>query len=165
MSVWVAVRESADVSISLWDGRVTAGAGNVFLSSAPPGTPTLRVGAQLHIAVATIKIPTTSPRLLQPGHTYSYDISIATSSQTKTLKTLGLLTVGQLFGKQMEPLGFEENFLPSFSLPPQEITDLRVVYGSCRRVNNDHFDAMVWIDDLMRDNAAYSFRDPLKRPH
>ena len=103
--------------------------------------------------------------MLQPGRAYSYDISIQTASETKTLKTLGLLNTGEFLGRHVEALGFEDNSLPSFALPPQEITDLRVVFGSCRRVYNDHLDAMVWIDDLMRDNPAYSYKDPLKRPH
>jgi hypothetical protein len=165
VAVWVALRDPATVTLSLWEGRVTAGSGSVFLSSEPPGTKTLRVGKQLHIALAVIKIPKTSPRVLQPGRAYSYDLSIKTATETTTLQALGLLTTGQLFGKQVEPLGFDENFLPSFALPPQELTDLRVIFGSCRGVNNPHLDAMVWIDDLMRDNTAYSYKDPLKRPH
>src|SRR5215467_5049068 len=93
VSVWVALREPATVILKLWEGRVAAGASNVFLSS-DPGTATLRVGARLHVAVATLKIPVTSPRVLQPGRLYSYDLSIATSSGTSTLNTLGLLTSG-----------------------------------------------------------------------
>jgi hypothetical protein len=165
VSVWLALRDPATVTLSLWRDRVAAGSGNVFLSSEPPGTRTIRVGKQLHIVLATIKIPATSPRVLQPGQAYSYDVSIKTATETKTLKTLGLLTTGQVFGKQLEPLGFDENFLPSFALPPAELSDLHVVFGSCRRPYNGHLDAMVWIDDLMRDNAAYSYKDPLKRPH
>lgn len=163
VAVWLALRDPATVTLKLWEGRVTAGSGNVLLSSAPPGTRTLRVGDKLHIALAVIKISQASP--LQPGRTYSYDVEIRTSTATETLKTLNLLSSGEVLGKRVEALGFEENFLPSFALPPAEITDLRVVFGSCRRPANTHLDAMVWIDDLMRDNAAYSYRDPLKRPH
>ena len=65
--------------VTLWDGRVTAGSGNPWFSSDPAGTPTLRVGAKLHVVVATVKIPKTSPRLLQPGHVYSYDCEIVTA--------------------------------------------------------------------------------------
>jgi hypothetical protein len=165
VSVWVALREPATVALRLWEGRVAAGAANMLLSSEPAGTRTLRVGAQLHIALATIKIPKTSPRLLQPGRAYSYDLAITIGNTTHTLKTLGLLTKGQVFGKAMEPLGFEENMLPSFALPPERIEDLRVLFGSCRRPWTDFPDAMVWIDDLMRENPAYSFTDPLRRPH
>ena len=86
VSVWVALRESATVTLTLWQDRVTAGSGGVFLSSEPPGTRTLRVGKQLHIALATNKIPKTSPRVLQPGRAYSYDISIKTATEIRTLK-------------------------------------------------------------------------------
>ena len=50
-----------------------------------------------------------------------------------------------------EPLGYTAGLLPSFALPPALLTDLRIVYGSCRRVENSHFDAMPWIDTLIND--------------
>ncbi|MGZ8229596.1 MAG: hypothetical protein ACXWUS_08135 [Burkholderiales bacterium] len=164
-SVWVALRDPATVTLKLWEGRVTAGSGNVLLTTEPPGTRTLRVGEKLHIALAVIKILPTSPRLLEPAKIYSYDLEIKTASETHTLKSLGLLTTGLVEGKRVEALGFEENFLPSFALPPAEITDLRVLFGSCRRPGNTHLDAMMWIDDLMLDNENYSYKDALKRPH
>ena len=167
-SVWVALSEPATVTLKIWEGRVTAGSGNLLNSTEPPGAPTLRVGDKLHIAVPLIKILPTSPRLLEPGKIYSYDLEIKTATGTHTLKSLGLLTTGMVNGKPVEALGFEENFLPGFALPPAEITDLRVVFGSCRRVENDHLDAMVWIDDLMRekpDENPYSYKDANKRPH
>jgi hypothetical protein len=115
--------------------------------------------------VATLKIPVTSPRVLQPNRLYSYDVSIATSGGTSTLNSLGLLSSGQVFGRELVPLGYQDSYLPSFALPPADITQLRVLFGSCRRVACGHIDSMPWIDDLMADGAAYSFTDPLKRPH
>ncbi len=165
-SVWVALSEPATVTLSLWEGsQIAAGSDNVFISSEPPGIQTLRIGRRLHLAVAIIKIEKTSPRVLQAGRTYSYDLAIRTATETQTLKTLGLLRTGEVLGKRVEALGFEEDVLPSFALPPSEITDLRVVFGSCRRPLNDHLDAMVFIDDLLHENLDYSYKDPLKRPH
>jgi hypothetical protein len=163
-SVWVALRDPATVTLKLWEGRVTAGSGNVLHTADPPAR-TLRIGQQLHIALAVLKILPTSPRLLEPGKIYSYDLEIRTATETHTLKSLGLLATGLATARRVEALGFEENFLPGFALPPAELTDLRVVFGSCRRPGNDHLDAMVWIDDLMLDNPAYSYKDALKRPH
>ena len=163
-SVWVALREPASVTLKLWEGRVTAGSGNMLIAGDPPAQ-TLRVGKQLHIALALVKIPATSPRLLEAGKIYSYDLEIKTAAETHTLKSLGLLTTGMVMNRRVEALGFEENFLPGFALPPDNITDLRVVFGSCRRPCNDHMDAMVWIDDLMRDNEAYSYKEGARRPH
>lgn len=167
-SVWVALSEPATVTLKIWEGRVTAGSGNVLNSSEPPGANTVRVGDKLHIAVPLIKILPTSPRLLEPGKIYSYDVEIKTATATHNLKSLGLLSTGTFEGRHVEALGFDENFLPGFALPPAEITDLRVIFGSCRRVENDHLDAMVWIDDLMRekpDENPYSYKDANKRPH
>src|SRR5512134_1872511 len=110
VSVWLALSESATVHVTLWNGRVTAGSGNPWFSSAPAGTQTLRVGAKLHVVVATVKIPGTSPRVLQPGHFYSYDCEIVTATGRHTLKSLGLLNTGEPGGKRIEALGFDENF-------------------------------------------------------
>ena len=165
-SVWVAFSEPATVTLKIWEGRVSTGSGNVLNVSDP--TPTLRVGDKLHIAVPLIKILPTSPRLLESGKIYSYDLEIKSGTATHTLQSLGLLTTGTFQGRRVEALGFEENALPGFALPPAEITDLRVIFGSCRRVENDHLDAMVWIDDLMRekpDENPYSYKDANKRPH
>ena len=165
-SVWVALSEPATVTLKIWEGRVSTGSGNVLNVSDP--TPTLRIGDELHVALPLIKILPTSPRLLEPGKIYSYDLEIKAGNTTHTLQSLGLLSTGTFEGRHVEALGFEENALPGFALPPAEITDLRVIFGSCRRVENDHLDAMVWIDDLMReqpDENPYSYKDANKRPH
>ena len=60
-------------------------------------------------------------------------------------------------------LGYVEDFLPSFSLPPAKLDDLRIIYGSCRRPANEHPDAMAMIDDVI--DAGKLYEDPLKRPH
>ena len=137
VSVWVALRDPAIVTLSLWDGHVPRTESSILISSEAPGVKTLRVGEQLHIAVALIKIATNSPKVLQPGQIYSYDVTIKTEKSTETLGSLGLLTKNGINGKPIEPLGFEDGKLPSFALPPQELTDLRVVFGSCRLPASD----------------------------
>jgi hypothetical protein len=164
VSVWVALRDPATVTLSLWDGHVSPTASSVLISSEAPGVKTLRVGEQLHIAVALIKIAKNSPKVLRPGKIYSYDVTIKTEKSTETLGSLGLLKQGEIEGKRVEPLGYEDGKLPSFALPPQELTDLRVVFGSCRRPTNSHLDAMVYIDDIMR-GESYHYSKPLQRPH
>ena len=165
-SVWIALSQPASVTLRIWEGRVASGSGNLLNSSS--AIPTLRIGDALHVALPLIKILPTSPRLLKPGKLYSYDFDIKTANATHNLKSLGLLTTGIVDGRRVEALGFEENMLPGFALPPADITDLHVIFGSCRRVDNDHLDAMVWIDDLMRerpDANPYSYKNPNKRPH
>jgi hypothetical protein len=165
-SVWIALSKPATVTLRIWEGRVSSGSGNVLNVSDP--TPSVRIGDQLHVALALIKILPTSPRLLEPSKIYSYDLEIKTADATHNLQSLGMLTTGTFEGRRVEALGFEENALPGFALPPAEITDLRVIFGSCRRVDHESLDAMVWIDDLMRekpDENPYSYKDANKRPH
>lgn len=165
-SVWVALSKPATVTLKIWEGRVSTGSGNVLNVSDP--TSTLRIGDELHVALPLIKILPTSPRLLEPGKIYSYDLEIKVGGTTHTLQSLGMLSTGTFEGRRVEALGFEENALPGFALPPAEITDLHVIFGSCRRVDHESLDAMVWIDDLMRekpDENPYSYKDANKRPH
>lgn len=172
VSVWVALSRSASVTVTLWQGRVKTGAPDPLIRS-DPATPTLRFGAQLHVATALLRIPDASEKRLLPGIVYSYDFEIAeTASGTKhTLASLGLLKSATTknggddaaLARPHLALGYADDFLPGFALPPATLDDLRLLYGSCRRPQNEHPDAMAWIDDLLFDGKLYE--DALKRPH
>lgn len=163
--VWVALSKPATLKLTLWEGRVAAGAGNPFVKSAVEHQQSVRVGEKLFVALVALKIDATSPKLLKPGLLYSYDLAITVGGVTKGLKELGLLRTGVVDDHRVEALGFADDDLPHFALPPTELSDLRVVFGSCRRVANDHADAMVYIDAMMAADGACPHLDPLKRPH
>src|SRR5262245_21922005 len=116
--VWVALKQDAALKLTLWEGRVTAGSGNVLIESEPKHARLVRVGEQLFIGQVTLQINAASPRVLKPGVNYSYDLSIVVGNRTDTLKSLGLLKTGQFEGRHVEALGFEDFKLPSFALPP-----------------------------------------------
>src|SRR5690606_27561949 len=111
-----------------------------------------------------------SARAREPGVVYSYDIAIAVGATTHTLASLGLLKSAPSanggpdeLARPHLALGYVDDFLPSFALPPTTLDDLRIVYGSCRRPANEHPDAMAMIDDFIDDAELYD--DALKRPH
>jgi hypothetical protein len=169
VSVWIALSGQASVTITLWEGRTKAGAVDPLIRSDPP-TSTMRFGGRLHVGMALLRIPDASDKTLKPGVVYSYDLEIAVGATKHTLGSLGLLkSVATSNGGPAElarahlALGYVEDFLPSFSLPPDTLENLRLVYGSCRRPANEHPDAMAWIDDLIADGKL--FEDALKRPH
>ena len=83
VSVFVALSESADVRITLWDGRVTAGSGNPWFSSAPAGATTVRVGAKLHVVVATSR----SRRPRRASSNPAASIATTASSSPPTART------------------------------------------------------------------------------
>ena len=166
VSVWVALKEAASsVKLSLWEGGgIKAGEKPALVSGPDPAAQTLRIGQQLHVAVVTLKL--SADQALQPDRTYSYDLSLQTASGTHTLKSLGLLrddppTPG--LNMKHLALGFEADVLPTFALPPRNLTDLRVVHGSCRRSNAALMDGLAWADDFLTRDDGY--KDPLKRPH
>ena len=172
VSVWIALSRPANVTITSWEGRIKPGAAGEFFRSNPP-TPTLRIADNLHVTVALARIPAGSQKVFKPGVIYSYDLTIVAGANTHTLASLGLLkniptANGGPAGSERPhlALGYKEDFLPSFALPPEKLEDLRIVYGSCRRPANEHPDAMAMIDDLITaDLQKPLYEDALKRPH
>lgn len=179
VAVWVALSRSASVTLSVWEGLRKSGT-TVKAISTSPATPTLRIGERLHVALVVVRRPAPAVAL-QPGVNYAYDLAFQPADGTakRTLASEGLL--GRFSAAALPPsawvseapLGYTAGFLPSFALPPALLTDLNVLYGSCRRVANDHYDAMPWIDTLVEQAFAGQSRqegDPLgpaalKRPH
>ena len=167
VSAWVALREAASVHLTLREGPARFDQQPVLLDGSQQPTATLRLGDQLHLAVVTLKPP--AGQELRPGLVYSYDLTIIKSGaggQPETLKSLGLLAdqTDEGSGALLHlALGYEPDLLPSFSLPPAELKDLRIVHGSCRRPNNPLSDALTFVDDLIKEARGAEFA--LKRPH
>lgn len=169
VTVWVALRESATLELKLWNGLVKdtsssplfSGPGDQEVPGATSKTSaTIRIGDQLHIGVVTFKLPPDKNTLL-PHLTYSYNVTITTESETHDLKSLGLLKTVEIEGKPNLALGYANGFLPSFALPPAELTDLRILHGSCRRINRNVPDGLAWIDDFIEADHA----NAKVRPH
>ena len=68
-----------------------------------------------------------------------------------------LLSNQPIGGIPHKALGYEEGELPGFALPPAQLTDLRLLHGSCRRPGQVYFegkgettfDGSAWVDDLI----------------
>lgn len=175
VTVWLALRDPATVKLSLWNNIANGGTGGGLFSgpaadfeSGPVDT--LRVCESLHIAIVTLEI--IAPQQLQPGQTFSYNVTITTSAGTHDLKSLGLLRdnvfdaegnpiSGSLAGHLHAALGYGEGDLPSFATPPPELTELRLVHYSCRRPHERGPDALRFVDQLIEEDP----RDATARPH
>jgi hypothetical protein len=171
VAVWVALSKAANVKLVLWENQRAvsdATSSTEWFRSPDPGASTLRVGDGLHLSVVTLRLP--AGKTLQPERLYSYDLELTVQGQTKqTLKTLGLLANdppnADPNGDNVKrlALGYEVDLLPCLLLPPKELTDLRLVHGSCRDVDNGHPDGLAWLDDLLSKDKTYN--SALKRPH
>ena len=166
VAVWVALKEPRVVRLSVWKGLKSTGTGDTIFGDDDPDfaddTETVRVGDNLHVAVV-IAVP---PVAMIPEVVYSYnvafgDISAESFSATADLKSLSLLKDGTVDSKPHLALGYAPGFLPSFSLPPMEVTNLRILHGSCRRINTELEDGLSWVDELIEPSRT----DAIGRPH
>jgi len=171
ISVWVALSEDADVTLSVWDKVIATGTDTaVFVSTDAANHTdsqhTIRIGNKLHIALVTIDLPPAPAPPLFPGKLYSYNLSFNPASGNADLKSLGLLLNKSPTAADPIPnlaLGYTPGFLPSFVLPPLTIDKLNLAHGSCRKMHGPGKDTLAVLDSLIQ--KAVNDNDPDKRPH
>ncbi len=175
VTVWLALSESAQVELALFDSIANGGTGDGLFSGPAPNfssgpVATLRVCDRLHVALVTLDI--LQPAFLPPGQIFSYNVTITASGGTHDLKSLGLLrdnvfdaqgkaVASGLAGHLHLALGYGEGDLPSFAMAPPELTELRLVHYSCRRPHERGPDALRFVDQLIEADP----RDATGRPH
>ncbi|HEU0294580.1 MAG TPA: hypothetical protein VFR47_17705 [Anaerolineales bacterium] len=164
VTVWLALRKSAQVTLSLWNNIANGGTGPGLFSGPPPDftmlpASTLRVSENLHIALVMLEL--SQPDLLLPAHIYSYNLTFVTADGTHDLKSEGLLRDNIFDGHLHAALGYGNGDLPSFAMPPPELTELRLLQLSCRRPHEHGPDAVSFLDKLIEDKV----REASERPH
>jgi hypothetical protein len=197
VAVWMALSEPRALQLNVFQDRQQTGTGKFLFLGDPLVTGaanTARFGARLHVGVVVAEIGEPPKQALKPGLNYSYNVLFApfagnpddaqgakldpaTLTPTDDLKKRGLLLNDPVDGRPHKALGYDEGELPGFALPPEELTDLRLLHGSCRRpgfayVEDDgtkSFDAVALIDDLIlewrRGTAEALPFDANVRPH
>ena len=156
VSVWIALRDAAQVDLTVWAGVQRSTGPRTVEGNAPvvaSGTvSTRRFGTNLHVAVVTAKAEGT---VIAPGTIHSYDVTI----DNQNLLTLKLLedekADSRLPGVDASAplhlaLGYELDRLPTFATPAPVLTDLCLAHGSCRRTNHDSPEAMGYLDDIVK---------------
>ena len=160
VSVWIALRDAAQVDLTVWAGPQRSTGPRAVEGNAPvvaSGTVSTRpFGANLHVAVVTAKAEGT---VIAPGTIHSYDVTI----DNQNLLTLKLLEDEKAESRLpgVDPsaplhlaLGFELDRLPSFATPAAVLTDLCLAHASCRRTNHDSPEATAYLDDIVKDNRT-----------
>jgi hypothetical protein len=152
VSVFVAVNEPREVRLILTDPANS-------VSSWQGAAPTVALGAHLHVALVTVAIGAPG---LDPGQLYEYDVRFVgddgdddEGGGEQTLASLGLL-------EGDHALGYDDDVLPHFSVPPVDPAQLNLVHGSCRKPHGEGADMLAALDDLLRHGQH---ADPLLRPH
>ncbi|HEX5083172.1 MAG TPA: PhoD-like phosphatase, partial [Blastocatellia bacterium] len=149
-TVWLALKESAEVTLEVYNGD-----GPMDDTILRGKRRTVRIGKNLHIVAVTAS-PKDSGKLA-PGTVYYYDLFFSTANGDKRLKN-GTATNA---GAYTIAWGYDEHVLPSFSMPPSVVDDVRIIQGSCRKPNATGWDALAILDDLI----AASADSAIGRPH
>src|SRR5215217_5291892 len=141
VAVQVTLNQACTVKLALWQDQIKTGDAtdnNLWFRTPAPGVKSIRIGDQLHMCVVAVRLP--EAKKLVPERLYSYDLEITPTGQTtkQNFKSLGLLANDP---PNADPdgdntkrlaLGYETDLLPCLVLPPNELTALRLVHGSCR---------------------------------
>lgn len=124
----------------------------------------------------TLTSRTLTPKTLTCDRIYAYDLTfeptalqkniaeenIAEESATEEKTTaFSLLESLSLQQTPTDALSYFSHQKPTFTLPPADLSDLKIVHGSCRKPHGRGFDALPILDCLLKSDAA----DPKKRAH
>ena len=140
VTVWLALKESAAVTLTICEGDST-----IAPTVGSPGTAhASKIGPNLYIVAVTASL---SPAKLTLGKLYFYRLSFATAGGTKDL----LQATG---AKDATAFSYAPFRLPSFLLPPSDIEQVRFALGSCRKTHTPGTDALALLDDLLSANVS-----------
>lgn len=163
VAVWIALTKPAKVRVDVWEGSKEMPAKNDEKPYHSGEAQTRRIGDNLHIAVVMVKFP--GEKALSPGKIYSYNVKFPDVADKPDLHSLGLLKDNGNIKKNLI-LGYEIDFLPSFALPPNKITELKILHGSCRRTDAQWEDGLAWIDKIISENRNEdAVIEAKQRPH
>jgi hypothetical protein len=143
VTVWLAMRVGATVTLTVLDPQGTP----VLTNTTPQRS--VALGRNLHIIAVTATV--TSP-VLTEGVVYRYSLSFVFDD--KSPGTMAAATNGA-------SLAYAPWDLPSFALPPKDLTRLRLFQGSCRMPHADGPDAFAIVDEQIAATAGNGF----DRPH
>lgn len=159
VTVWLALKQADTVTLNIYD---TADA------STPPvatgSLATVAVGANLHIVAVTATVVPLHPEL-GGGVVYYYDVVLGDG---RRLADQGVVSGLDDKAARQAVLAFGTDAMPSFALPPADLSRLRILHGSCRKPHGENRDGLAAAHHLIETSYwAQSPSDPwaLIRPH
>lgn len=142
VTVWLAMRVGATVTLRVLDEQNT--------QRMTGSRRSIAFGANLHIVAVTAQVQPPFADLSE-GNVYRYDLSFAFDDGSPG-------TLAAATGNAR--LAYPPLTLPSFALPPRDLTLLRLMQGSCRKPHGEGPDALTFLDGLINSTATNGFARP-----
>jgi hypothetical protein len=152
VTVWIALKQPELVCLKIFSTKSGNGSklAKTILQS---GQQTISLGKNLHVlAITALPINDT---VLIPNHVYGYDLSFqkAGLNLTQSLSS-------DSSNHHSSSISYFPHQLPTFALPPQDLNNLRIVHGSCRKPHGGGKDALSCLDNLIQDAASNAHQRP-----
>lgn len=154
VTVWLALKEARSLSLRIYatkDQGTTIG--KLLLQGQ---NQTIQLGKHIHLAAITARV--IDNILLQPGEIYAYNIFSNFDDIEESRDHHSLSSDLRI---EEYNLSYFTHQLPTFSLPPQDLNQLKIVHGSCRKPHGGGIDALSYLDNLIQESAQI----PTARPH
>lgn len=146
VTVWVALRDSRNVTLNVYG--TTGDTSSIDLTG---DRDTMRLGENLHVVAVTASA---SSPTLQAGAAYEYDLSFSGGDGSEdSLGASGVLKNG-IGDVTYSASGTPD--LPSFVAPPDDLNDLRIAHGSCRKAHGERWDALPAVDEMIKEGMTDS---------
>src|SRR2546421_1756113 len=128
---------------------------------------TVHLGNHLHIVAVTARTVRDDEQLAW-GELYYYDLFFQIDSPSNMhvpvtashLGTPGVLNTDPSLTSALKQLVYPGHPLPSFVLPPEDVNQLRIIHGSCRKPHGVGREMLSALDFILADSA----RDAAHRP-
>jgi hypothetical protein len=141
VTVWLAIKEAQSLNLEIYETEYGKTVGKLLFKGQRD---TIALGKHIHLVAITAR--PCADVLLQPGGIYAYNI-YANSDRSSLLNDYNL--------------SYYAHQLPTFVLPPQDLNQLNIVHGSCRKPHGGGRDTLFCLDNLI-ENALDA---PENRPH
>ncbi len=147
VTVWLALKEARSLRLEIYATKDRGATIDTVLLEG--NTDTIQLGKHLH--VVTITAFAKNDVLLQPGEIYAYNVYCTDDGYS-------LIDDTRIHKYN---LSYFSHQLPTFCLPPDNLNNLKIVHGSCRKPHGGGKDSLSCLDNLIDD----SFWDANNRPH
>ncbi len=163
VTVWLALKAPQTVTL-----RIYARDGTGNLDPRMEGMRrTVRLGDHLHIVAVTARFANSDEQLAWGG-LYYYDLFFQSDWPSGDhepvpaahLGSPGILTNDSAPTDPLKQLVYPGHPLPSFVLPPEDLNQLRIMHGSCRKPHGIGKEMLSALDNILEDSA----HNPLQRP-
>lgn len=157
VTVWLALRLPCRVSLFVYatvqgEGYEIAGDPDYRSPLLQATGSTVPLGQSLHLIALTAR--SIEGQRLTAGQVYLYDLQFHSQASSHPEQTWTLTEALNSDATPRNSISYFDHQLPSFALPPDDINQLKILHGSCRKAHGAGQDAVAIVDGLIERSCT-----------